>query len=359
MSRRDATYYADYLKLNELLSLQVPLSRDSSTGEAHDETLFIITHQAYELWFKQVLHELESLRAVFLEKKMDEQHMGRAVHGIHRLIEIQKLLIQQLNVLETMTPLDFLDFRDELYPASGFQSYQFRLMEIRLGLQPALIAGLRTRLSPTHQKLIDHAAAEPSLFTLVQQWLERTPFLNTSKFSFWKTYRSAVEKILERDRGLIERHPTLTAEQRTVELREWEATKTSFEALFDEKKHRELISSGLRRLSLPALHGALFISLYRDQPLLQQPFEFLNGLIDLDEHMTAWRTRHALMAHRMLGTKIGTGGTSGHQYLRQAADTHKIFTDFFNLSTFLIPRSQLPELPPELKRELAYACSAT
>src|SRR6267378_2808670 len=136
MSKSDPTggaYYADYLKLGELLSAQAPESARQGRP-AHDEMLFIIVHQAYELWFKQILHELDRIQADFGGDVVEDEYLGRIVHGLDRTNEILKLLIQQLEVLETMTPLDFLDFRDFLFPASGFQSAQFRMIEIRLGL---------------------------------------------------------------------------------------------------------------------------------------------------------------------------------------------------------------------------------
>src|SRR6266403_3666236 len=135
MSSPDADfYYADYLKLPALLAAQQPESVRHGKP-AHDEMLFIIVHQTYALWFKQILHELESIQADFGGEVVEDEYLGRIVHGLERINEILKLLIQQLEVLETMTPLDFLDFRDFLIPASGFQSFQFRKMEILLGLK--------------------------------------------------------------------------------------------------------------------------------------------------------------------------------------------------------------------------------
>src|SRR5260370_42668907 len=128
-----AVYYADYLKLDTLLAAQAPESARQGQP-AHDEMLFIIVHQAYELWFRQILHELDRIQSDFESNPMADEQLGRIVHGLDRINEILKLLIQQLDVLETMTPLDFLAFRDFLFPASGFQSAQFRMIEIRLRL---------------------------------------------------------------------------------------------------------------------------------------------------------------------------------------------------------------------------------
>ena len=132
-SKSKTVTYQDYLKIPELLSLQHPLSKEA--GElAHDEVLFIITHQVYELWFKLILHELDSVLELFHKDVINEQHMGAIVSRFQRIIEIQKILIEQVGVLETMSPADFLEFRDLLAPASGFQSIQFRLLEIKMGL---------------------------------------------------------------------------------------------------------------------------------------------------------------------------------------------------------------------------------
>src|SRR5260370_35695814 len=134
MSSPDADfYYADYLKVPALVPAQQPESVRHGRP-AHDEMLFIIVHQTYELWFKQILHELDRIQADFGGDVVEDEYLGRIVHGLERINEILKLLIQQLEVLETMTPLDFLDVLDFLFPASGFQSAQFRLIAIRLVL---------------------------------------------------------------------------------------------------------------------------------------------------------------------------------------------------------------------------------
>src|SRR5262245_51714653 len=127
-------YYSDYLRLDALLAQQVRES-ERAGAPAHDEMLFIIVHQAYELWFKLILHEFDRIQEDFGQDPMEDERLGRLVHGLHPIHKLCKLLVHQLDVLETMTPLDFLDFRDLLSPASGFQSVQFRSIEIRLGLR--------------------------------------------------------------------------------------------------------------------------------------------------------------------------------------------------------------------------------
>lgn len=354
----EPVYYADYLQLDRLLSCQRPLSAGAH-GPAHDEMLFIITHQAYELWFKQILHELDSVLAIFGRDYVDEKHVGIAVSRLGRIREIQKVLIEQLPVLETMTPLDFLDFRNVLYPASGFQSFQFRLVENKLGMAPELRLlynkeAYQSHLSPAHRELVQASEAAPSLFRLLDRWLERTPFLDFGGFHFWEHYRKAVEDMLRADREAILANPLAPEAEKQAQLHELAANEESFTAILSEDKHRELVRQGRRRLSHRAAQAALLIELYRDEPILHLPFRLLNVLMDIDEQFTAWRYRHALMAHRMIGTKLGTGGSTGHSYLRATVERYKVFADLFNLSTFLIPRSRLPELPDEVRKNLGF-----
>jgi len=345
--------YAGYLRLARLLSCQARES-ERRGRPAHDEMLFIIVHQAYELWFKQVLFELDALQAVLGRPTVDDRDLGRLVHGLRRIVEIEKLLIQQLDVLETMTPLDFMEFRDLLYPASGFQSVQFRLVETRLGLTPKERVAFGERLDDAAL-----AAAEnrPTLRDQVQGWLERTPFVDLGDYRFQETYRQAVIDILEADAARVRDNPALREPERRAELDALAAARTRFDAIFDPDRHRALRDQGIWRLSWQALQAALFINLYRDEPVLQQPFRLLSLLMDVDENLTTWRYRHALMAQRMIGVKVGTGGSAGHDYLRRTAEQHRVFADLFALSTFFIPRSKLPALPPEVRRAMGYRYS--
>lgn len=351
-------YYADYLHLEKILTAQTP--RSTAFGQpAHDELLFITVHQVFEIWFKQILHELDSVREMFLGNYVDEKNIGVAVSRLERISTIQEVMIEQFRILETMTPLDFLEFRDFLSPASGFQSVQFRLIESKFGLKRESRLDFNNtsyekRLSDAHQHLALQSEQEPSLFDLIQNWLERTPFLNFGNFDFWENYKKAVDTMLAQDRRIIEQNPTLTDEEKTRELAQLSRTIENFAALFDEEKHNELVRSGARRLSYTAFKAALLIMLYRDQPILHLPFRFLTALIDIDELFSTWRYRHSIMVQRMIGTKIGTGGSSGHAYLKNTVDAHRIFLDLFNLSTFLIPRSALPPLPSEIERELGF-----
>ncbi|MBR9978289.1 MAG: tryptophan 2,3-dioxygenase [Bacteroidetes bacterium] len=351
-------YYSDYLHLETLLSSQHRKSEEYG-APAHDEMLFIIVHQAYELWFKQILFEIDSVITLLSEDPVDEAQVGVCVTRLQRITEIQNVLIDQLRILETMTPLDFLDFRDYLFPASGFQSVQFRLLEIRLGLCPDdrlryNHSAYHSRVTDEHRQLLIEAEEQQSLFDALTNWLERTPFLESDSFRFWDSYRAAVHAMMARDRSVIENNPTLSAEDKKEQLRDLEATITHFEAIFNPARHEEICKEGKWRLTHKATLAALFISLYRDQPILAMPYRLIAVLVDVDELMATWRYRHALMVHRMIGTKIGTGGSSGYHYLKSTAERHRIFSDLTNLSTFLIPRAALPALPIALRTRLGF-----
>ncbi|MCG8356472.1 MAG: tryptophan 2,3-dioxygenase [Kiloniellales bacterium] len=350
--------YAKHLCLDTLLDCQ---RRQSALQgcPAHDEMLFITVHQAYELWFKQILFELDRVQTAFSGETVDERNIGQVVHGLIRIVEINKLLVQQLDVLETMTPLDFLDFRDLLFPASGFQSVQFRLLETRLGLARG------ERLSPDARPFdatlgaddrvrIGEAESRPSLADNLESWLERTPFVSTAGYRFQEAYRQAVAEIFAADSAMVRANPALGEAKKAAELESLASAQRHFDSLFDPEKFRALREQGLWRFSSRALQAALFINLYRDEPALQLPFRLLSLLMDMDETLTLWRYRHALMAQRMIGRKVGTGGSSGFDYLRQSAERHRVFADLFALSTFFIPRSKLPPLPDSLRREMDF-----
>ena len=176
-----------------------------------------------------------------------------------------------------------------------------------------------------------------------------------NNFNFWEEYQKSIAGILKDDEEIINTNSAaLTELQKKIQLENLSITQSTFNSLFDEKAHLELVDKNQRKLSQKAILNALFILLYRDESMLTLPFQILTALMDIDENFTTWRYRHALMAQRMLGTKIGTGGSSGHQYLKRAADNNRVFVDLFNLSTFLIPRSRLPQIPKEIKKKLNF-----
>jgi tryptophan 2,3-dioxygenase len=356
--------YGHYLQLDQVLAAQSPRSGatnpDGSTREpAHDEMLFIIVHQAHELWFKQVLYELDSVIALLHNPRVAEADVGLANARLERIQVIFSTLLDSIRVLETMTPMDFLEFRNHLSPASGFQSVQFRLVEAKLGLPRHHLERLRSGVfaevvTASELQQLNETLDQASLFNAVERWLERTPFLETQEFQFWSAYKDAIEKHLHTDRDQIADQPTLSAQERSQRLTEIDRTHKAFMNLFDEKMHAEMMAQGVKRLSLKATHAALFIFLYREKPLLQAPFRLLTLLTKIDEHLQTWRAQHAQMVHRMLGIKVGTGGSSGYPYLRSTVDTHRIFGDLCDLSTFLLPRSALPQLPENFLRQMDF-----
>jgi len=350
---RRRCYYSDYLRLDTLLDQQIPES-DRAGLPAHDEMLFIIVHQAYELWFKLILHELDRIQADFGHETVEDDRLGRIVLGLERIEEILKLLVHQLDVLETMTPLDFLDFRDLLSPASGFQSVQFRLIEMRLGLRGEDRMRLDDRrfdllLSERDRKRIAATEGRAKLVDQLDRWLARTPFVELSGYVFSRAYRDAVVAALMADTEQLRATEGMSEAQREAETRAIAAALARFNAIFEPRA-----KDSPWRMSFAAIQAALFVTVYRDEPVLQLPFRLLAALMDIEETMSLWRYRHALLVRRMIGVKIGTGGSSGYDYLRQTPERHQIFGDLFQLSSYLIPRSALPALPPAVKERMGF-----
>jgi len=240
-----ALTYSDYLELDDLLSLQRP----KSPGPEHDETLFIIIHQVYELWFKQVLHELDHLDGLL--RAADQPRSGQTLRRIRLIL---KTMVGQIDVLETLTPLEFLSFRSSLDTASGFQSYQFRALEIVLGKK------------------------DPAV-------LERFPA------------GSAVRQMLDRRLAA----PGL-----------WDAFLVLLSAEGEPVPESELQRDVTRPVSpSPELQGVL-ARVYRDRPDLAVICDLL---LDLDEGLQEWRYRHVKMVERTIGSRGGTGGSAGVGYL--------------------------------------------
>lgn len=354
----DPIYYGEYLKLDQLLESQV-LKSVEHKKPAHDEMLFVITHQAYELWFKQILFEIDSIHKIFSDETVAPDKISIVNHRLNRVNEIQKLLNQQIKIIETMTPMDFMDFRDYLVPASGFQSIQFREIELKLGLREKNRTKMaqkffNSRLSESDKLKLIELENIPTMLELVDKWLSRMPFTQSTNYDFWEDYKKSVQSMLDSDEEVILSNPTLSPEQKMIETMNLKGTRESFEVLFDSQKYEELIKTGDINLSQKAKFSAIFISLYRHEPILQLPYRLINHLIEVDELFTTWRYQHSLMVHRMLGSKIGTGGSSGHDYLKKAADNNKIFKDFFDMATYLIPNAYLPKLPKKLKQSLGF-----
>ena len=334
----DPVYYEEYLQLDKIIEAQYPLSFGEGKEPAHDEMLFIIIHQAYELWFKQILFEVNSVIGIMSQPQLNDNSpaMQAVVHRMQRVATILKVLVQQIDILETMTPLDFLDFRDMLRPASGFQSWQFKIIEAKLGLKFEKRHGQEYYISQLQQKEIDiikQAEDGQSVIELINKWLERMPFAEHEKYwqgnTFWNEYETIYTNSLA------------DAEKNNL---------ASYKKIFFEEDN-----SNERSLSNRACRSALFIMLYRGYPMLELPFQLLDTLLEIDNQLGNWRYRHISMVRRMIGTRIGTGGSNGAGYLQGAMDKHYIFKEISQLNSFLIDRRKLPVLPKKLVQELGYS----
>lgn len=180
--------YHDYLKIDQLLGCQV-LRSEQVKLPAHDEHLFIIVHQCYELWFKQIIKEIDSAIKIMNSERINENDMGLIVSRFERIKQIQKVMDMQIDVLETMTPMDFLEFRDLLLPASGFQSFQFKLFENKMGLRAEdriVYNNVRytEHFEDKSSQTLKESETQPSLFSVVEKWLERTPFYKMQALTF-------------------------------------------------------------------------------------------------------------------------------------------------------------------------------
>lgn len=256
--------YSSYLKLDQILSAQAPRSE----GPEHDEMLFIIIHQVYELWFKQVLHELD-----YLQERLTANDTGRALHTLRRVLTILKTMVAQIDILETMTPLEFLSFRDRLESASGFQSFQFRELEFVLGLKRRGAMNHYPQDSEARRRL-EKRYQEPPLWDAFLHYLAQNG-------------HPIPPELLTRD---VTQPPAPSPEVQQV-----------------------------------------LIKVYRNHPILVRVCE---RLVDLDEGFQEWRYRHIKMVERTIGAKPGTGGSAGVGYL-QTTLFKPVFPDLWAIRTEL------------------------
>src|SRR6476620_8639969 len=275
----EAVHYHDYLQLDKILNAQQLESR-SLNEAAHDEMLFIIIHQTYELWFKQLHHEVDSVLQIMRKPSLNDNspELQTVVHRLNRMAVILRVLVHQIDILETMTPMDFLDFRDLLRPASGFQSWQFKLLEAKLGLKfehRHAQEYYTSQLRHEHVDLIKKAEGEQSFLQLMNGWLERMPFFDSTQE--WTTFSNA---------HIENEHPFWTEYKARYKHSLAEAEKHNA-ALFEEVFFQQRPSH--YTFSAKANRAALFIMLYRGYPMLHQPFQLLNAVLEIDEQLSAWR----------------------------------------------------------------------
>ena len=341
-------HYADYLQLDKILNAQQPESSNTGQQPAHDEMLFIIIHQTYELWFKQTLFEIDAVLDTMRIPALNDNSadLETVVHRLKRVVTILKVLVQQIDIIETMTPMDFLDFRDMLRPASGFQSWQFKILEAKLGLRFEQRHGkdyYTSQLKSGEVAIIKEAENTASVITLLNAWLERMPFI--TDHSLWINYQPVVAG---------NQPPEFFKDYEYIYVNSLAEAEKNNSIFFKQFFYDEPINTS-RQLTAKACRNALFIMLYRGYPMLELPFQLLETLLEIDNQLGNWRHRHINMVQRMIGTRIGTGGSSGAGYLKAAMDTHAIFKEIAQLNSFLTDRRKLPLLPGELTAKLGYS----
>jgi tryptophan 2,3-dioxygenase len=263
--------YNKYLRVADLINLQHCLSNP----QHHDELLFITIHQAYELWFKQILHETDA--AIIM---MNEDRLAAAARTVRRVVEIEKLLVTQIHILETMSPINFLGFRDQLNPASGFQSMQFREIEFASGLK--------------HESLLHEFRDDEFAYGRLQKRFAAP--------SLGDAFYAALRK-----RGL-----------------EAPANEASGDESLDPEERKKRYEKRTRTVLEILTH---FEERYEE-------FQLAEALLEHDEYFSLWRSHHIKMVERMVGTKRGTGGSEGVGYLRTTLDK-KFFPELWEARTYL------------------------
>ena len=341
------TTYWDYIRVEELLALQGGNERDErQLSDA--EVVFVTVHQVYELWFKLVLRELVTLRDLLAAQRVPEHEMARAARGLERITRIFRSATQHWEVVESLSTRDYLDFREKLFPASGFQSAQLREIEILLGLGDdervglgaqggylKALQGARGAASPAWVRVEARRRDLPSFKTALYQWLGRTPIRGSTPDRPGDA--ATVERFLQDYLAALERQT------------ERGARAMGASGLSDPRFAREMASAAeflltpdpVRRRVRAAI---LFIESYRELPLLSWPQEVLARLIEVEQAFLIFRQRHARMVERVIGRRVGTGGTSGVDYLDQTATAYRIFDELWTARTFLVRKDTLPAL---------------
>lgn len=348
-SEKRRVTYADYLNLHELIKLQdggVLGSREISSDEHH----FIIVHQSFELWFCRIIHEVREIRDMLSQDPVPEDDIPRIVHKLTRVTEIFRLMQSQWKVMETLTPQGFLDFRDELGTASGFESFQLRELEMLLGInysdRPGGMNPLEhfARLAdegPSSKEAylrLEKTSQETTLHHELRTWLSRTPIHGSSPEDTGDevVVRNFVENYLA---TMSSMHESAINHFDEIGQQDVEKIRARFAASLQGATDFLLPNGEIDR----ARAGLLFIESYRELPLLAWPRTLVDSVVDLEESMLLFRTHHARMVERMIGRRVGTGGSSGVDYL-DATTKMRIFTDLWAVRTILLKRSELPEI---------------
>jgi len=352
--------YWEYLRVEELLALQGGVEGDEAQLSDH-EVLFVVVHQVYELWFKLVLRELTTARNLMNQDPVPDQQLSTAAAALRRVREILDHCVSHFRVMETLSTRDFLDFRDKLLPASGFQSAQLREVEVLLGLEDdkrihlgwegSYMAALKSHdgsPSPAYDRVMRRRADGISLREAVDGWLFRTPIRASSPDDEGdaETVRAFVDDFLAAQRAEIDITLGLAANQARGE-EERAQLRTRYEKSVAEARSF-LLADGIDEAERPRrarIRAALlFIESYRELPLLAWPREVVDQVVALEQAFVIFRQRHARMVEREIGRRVGTGGSAGVDYLDETALRYRIFGDFWAVRTILIRKDAVPEL---------------
>lgn len=354
---RPASYW-DYIRVEDLLALQGGLERDERQL-GNEEVLFITVHQVFELWLKLVLRELGTARDLFSAPHVAEQELSGGVRSLKRAITILHNSYPTWEVMETLPTREFLAFRDKLIPASGFQSAQLRQIEILLGLEekeriPLGVEGgyleaLRSHdgsPSPAYRRVEAQLAEPRTVRSAIDEWLWRTPIdgcgpqdagaerhLAAFLERFLAAHGREVDSTAARAAGIAR-----TREDAGMIRARYEKEKQSVREFFAPSE----AEGGARRRRVRA--AMLFIETYRELPLLAWPREVLDALVELEQQFVIFRQRHARMVERVIGRRVGTGGSAGVDYLDKTALAYRIFRDLWAIRTLQVRRAAAPEL---------------
>ena len=355
--------YWDYIRVEEILSLQGGIDGDESKV-SNDETMFIVVHQIYELWFKLVLRELTEARNLFKQNPVPDFRLAEATRALRRVSTILRQAVSHFEVMETLTTRDFLAFRDRLVPASGFQSAQLREMEIVLGLpdddrislgrEGSYLTALKNpdgTKTPASLRVEARLADTPSLKTVLEEWLWRTPIDGSSPGSadddenvkqFLEGFLLAHEKEaqLRMSRADIQALTEADIERLQTRYKTEVAQARAFLLAEDEPNLPKEEASRRRRIRA----ALVFIESYRELPLLAWPREVVDTVVEVEEQFVIFRQRHARMVERVIGRRTGTGGSAGVDYLDKTAQTYRVFRNFWAVRTLLLREAALPPL---------------
>ena len=367
-TKQKPTTYWDYIRVEQLLDLQTGLEGQEELL-SQDEVLFISVHQVYEIWLKLALRDLERARDLFAMEHVPDDAMADACRLLGRLRTIFELATEHFRLIETMTPRDYMNFRDKLYPANGGQSVQFREVEVLIGLEddarlPYLeeASYLDVLREPdgsegwAMKRIKARLADRPTVKAAVGKWLYRTPINGSSPgdsgdqevvAAFIDSYLAAHGNTL---REVTERVCEMADSGRDrARLRGRYDAEISEAARFLRAEEVEDEAERARRSRIRA--GALFIETYRELPLLAWPREILDAIVALEQAFVTFRQRHARMAERIIGRRIGTGGSTGVDYLDEGALRYRVFGDLWAVRTLLVRRDRSPDpLRSELYR---------